>query len=223
MAGKQAWTDAKVKNVFDTWRSIIPFYRRGANGRTWQEAANELVQKKAGMHTLGIVRRPAVPGETELDDLDFFPFPEIDSTIGQDAIEAPIDGFMIAKKARDRRRRQGPARSTSRPPTPNSSLPEGRPEQRRRAIPRPTPATYNALQKKAVELVVEQRQAHLPVPGPRHPAGLRLHRDDPGDPAVPRPTRTTSTRLTKNIEAAEEDHLRRRGLRGRPRRSAGAH
>jgi multiple sugar transport system substrate-binding protein len=100
MDGKEDWTSAKVKNVFDTWRSIIPFYDPGANGRTWQEAANELVQKKAGMHTLGMFVGQQFPAN-ELDDLDYFLYPEIDPANGQDAIEAPIDGFMISKRARD--------------------------------------------------------------------------------------------------------------------------
>src|SRR3954465_11378920 len=31
------------------------------------------------------------------DDLDFFNFPEIDSNVGSDTLDAPIDGFMISK------------------------------------------------------------------------------------------------------------------------------
>jgi multiple sugar transport system substrate-binding protein len=100
MGGKEDWTSAKVKGVFDTWRSIIPFYDPGANGRTWQEAANEIVQKKAGMHVLGMFVGAQFPAN-ELDDLDYFLFPEIDSANGQDSIEAPIDGFMISKKPKD--------------------------------------------------------------------------------------------------------------------------
>ena len=34
-------------------------------------------------------------------DLDFFTFPEIDSTVGADAIDAPIDGFMMAAKPKN--------------------------------------------------------------------------------------------------------------------------
>ena len=37
----------------------------------------------------------------EQDDIDFFTFPEVDSTIGADAIDAPIDGFMMAKKPKN--------------------------------------------------------------------------------------------------------------------------
>ena len=31
-----------------------------------------------------------------IDDIDFFAFPEINAEHGQDAVEAPIDGFMMA-------------------------------------------------------------------------------------------------------------------------------
>ena len=35
------------------------------------------------------------------EDLDFFPFPEIDSAVGTDAVEAPIDGFMMAARPKN--------------------------------------------------------------------------------------------------------------------------
>jgi multiple sugar transport system substrate-binding protein len=100
MGGKEDWTSAKVKGVFDTWKSILPYTQEGANGRTWQEAANDLVQKKAGMHTLGMFVGAQFQAN-ELDDLDYFPYPEIDPANGQDSVEAPIDGFMVSKKAKD--------------------------------------------------------------------------------------------------------------------------
>src|SRR5215203_6416582 len=37
----------------------------------------------------------------ERDDLDFFPFPEVDSSVGTEAVEAPIDGFMMAKRPKN--------------------------------------------------------------------------------------------------------------------------
>ncbi len=100
MAGKEDWTGSKVKNVFDTWSSILPYTQEGANGRTWQEAANALVQKQAGMHTLGLFVGIQF-SDTEREDLDYFPYPEIDPAHGQDSVEAPIDGFMVTKKAKD--------------------------------------------------------------------------------------------------------------------------
>ena len=53
MAGKESWTDPKVKKVFDTWAGLLPYHQAGSLGRTWQEAAQSLVQKKSGMYLLG--------------------------------------------------------------------------------------------------------------------------------------------------------------------------
>jgi multiple sugar transport system substrate-binding protein len=95
MAGKESWSSDKVKKVFDTWTGLLPYHQDAALGRTWQEAAQSLQQKKAGMYLLGSFVAQQVDNGT---DLDFFAFPEIDSTIGADAIDAPIDGFMLAAK-----------------------------------------------------------------------------------------------------------------------------
>jgi multiple sugar transport system substrate-binding protein len=37
----------------------------------------------------------------DLADLAFFPYPAIDPANGQDAIDAPIDGFMMSKKVKN--------------------------------------------------------------------------------------------------------------------------
>jgi multiple sugar transport system substrate-binding protein len=100
MAGKVAWTDAKVKTVFDTWRGLLPLHQEGSLGRTWQESAQALQKKEAGTYLLGTFVAQQFPKE-EQDDLDFFPFPEVDSTIGADALDAPIDGFLMAKEPRN--------------------------------------------------------------------------------------------------------------------------
>ncbi len=100
MAYKQSWTDPKVKAVFDLWKSLLPFQQEAPNGRTWQEAAQDLGAKKSGMYLLGSFVAQQFQG-ADLDDLDFFTFPEVDSSIGTGAIEAPIDGFMVSKKAKN--------------------------------------------------------------------------------------------------------------------------
>ncbi|MFE0628212.1 ABC transporter substrate-binding protein [Streptomyces sp. NPDC058864] len=101
MAGEESWTDPKVKQVFDLWRGLMPFHDKGANGRTWQEAAQSLAQKKTGMAVFGLPHPGQQFPEADRDDLDFFPFPEIDPQFGQDTVEAPIDGFLMSRKARD--------------------------------------------------------------------------------------------------------------------------
>jgi multiple sugar transport system substrate-binding protein len=96
MAGKEAWDTPKVKTVFDTWKRLLPYHQEAALGRTWQEAAQTLQQKKAGTYVLGMFLGQQFTKGADLDDLDFFGFPEIDSAVGTDAVEAPIDGFMMA-------------------------------------------------------------------------------------------------------------------------------
>ncbi|MEJ2855229.1 MULTISPECIES: ABC transporter substrate-binding protein [unclassified Saccharothrix] len=97
MAGKEDWQSPKVKEVFDTWKRLLPFHQENALGREWQEAAQSLGQGKSGMYLLGSFVAQQFKGP-DLDDLDFFPFPEINPAHGQDTVEAPIDGYMMARK-----------------------------------------------------------------------------------------------------------------------------
>jgi multiple sugar transport system substrate-binding protein len=102
MAGKASWTDTKVKTVFDHWSELLPYHQEGFMGRTWQDAAQTLVAKKAGMYLLGTFVGQQFTDKADLDDLDFFAFPEIDPAYGQDTVEAPTDGFMVSKAPKNR-------------------------------------------------------------------------------------------------------------------------
>ncbi|WP_128435422.1 ABC transporter substrate-binding protein [Streptomyces cyaneus] len=102
MAGKAAWTDAKVRKAFDLWAEILPYHQEGAVGRTWQDAAQTLASKKAGMYLLGTFVAQQFTNKADLDDLDFFAFPEIDPAYGQDTVEAPTDGFMMSKSPKNK-------------------------------------------------------------------------------------------------------------------------
>ena len=130
MAGKEAWDSPKVATVFDTWKRLLEVSQPNSLGRTWQEAAQTLAQKKSGMYLLGTFVGQQFTEGAQRDDLDFFPFPEVDSSVGADAVEAPIDGFMMAQAGRRtptaprscwstsaRRRRRTPIS----PPTPTTS------------------------------------------------------------------------------------------------------
>src|SRR5438270_2141455 len=48
MAGKEAWDSPKVKNVFTHWAELMPYYSDGPLGLTWQEAAQQPIDKQAG-------------------------------------------------------------------------------------------------------------------------------------------------------------------------------
>jgi multiple sugar transport system substrate-binding protein len=101
MAGEKSWDSKEVKAVFDQWRELLPLHQPDALGRTWQEAAQSLLNKESGMYTLGMFLGQQFPEGAERDDLDFFPFPEIDPAVGSDVVEAPIDGFMMAARPRN--------------------------------------------------------------------------------------------------------------------------
>ncbi|WP_327696348.1 ABC transporter substrate-binding protein [Streptomyces sp. NBC_00459] len=102
MAGKASWTDAKVRATFDNWAEILPYSQEGSTGRTWQDAAQTLVSKKAGMYLLGTFVGQQFTNATDAADLDFFAFPEIDPSFGQDTVEAPTDGFMLSKSPKNK-------------------------------------------------------------------------------------------------------------------------
>jgi multiple sugar transport system substrate-binding protein len=97
MAGKESWTDPKVKSVFTTWAAQLPLHQEGALGRDWQDAAQTLVGKQSGMMLLGTFIGEQFTAKADYDDLDFFPYPQVNAAQGQDSIDAPIDGFMLSK------------------------------------------------------------------------------------------------------------------------------
>src|SRR5215203_2265074 len=53
MAGRESWTDERVKNVFTQWETILPHHQENPNGRTWQEAGSAFANGECGMMTIG--------------------------------------------------------------------------------------------------------------------------------------------------------------------------
>ncbi len=100
--GKQKWTDPRVANVFKKWSEMASFYNQGLAGTTWQQAADLVVQKKAGMYILGLFVSDQfkAAGAADLADLDFFPFPDMGTQYdAEKALDAPIDIMMMSKKS----------------------------------------------------------------------------------------------------------------------------
>ncbi|WP_037577667.1 ABC transporter substrate-binding protein [Phaeacidiphilus oryzae] len=102
MRNGDKWNTPQVKQVFDTWRELLPYYSPGALGLTWQEGAQQLLTQKAGMMVIGLDQIGTIFTGSKADDLGFFAFPEIDSQYGQDAVEAPIDGFLVSKSPKNK-------------------------------------------------------------------------------------------------------------------------
>jgi len=97
----QGWNSSQVAAVFDQWKQLIPYYSPGFLGLTWQEGANQILNKQAGMMVLGLDQIGTIFTGSNEDDLGFFPFPEIDPANGQDSVEAPIDGFMVSRSPKN--------------------------------------------------------------------------------------------------------------------------
>jgi multiple sugar transport system substrate-binding protein len=96
LQGKHSFTDAKVVDVFNTWKQVLPYFDPNGTAVSWQEASNQLIQGQCGMLLTGTFFADAVP-KGSIDDLDFFKFPVIDSSV-PDAEEAPTDGLFASAK-----------------------------------------------------------------------------------------------------------------------------
>jgi multiple sugar transport system substrate-binding protein len=91
-----------------------------------------------------------------LKDIDFFPFPEINPEHGQDAVEAPIDGFMLSKDPKNEAAGKAlleylggaEAQQTYLKSDPNNVATNNQADD----------SNYNALQKKAVDLISGSKQ-----------------------------------------------------------------
>ncbi|MEU3985973.1 ABC transporter substrate-binding protein [Streptomyces sp. NPDC026672] len=101
LRGQTSWTDKRTARVLDLWRELTPYYQKSGGGRSWQDAAQTLLDKKSGMAVIGLFLGQQITDEKIRADIDFFPFPEIEAANGQDAVEAPTDGFMLSRKPRN--------------------------------------------------------------------------------------------------------------------------
>jgi multiple sugar transport system substrate-binding protein len=155
MAGKESWEDAKVKQVFKNWAEVLPFHQSGSLGRTWQEAAQSVVAKKSAMYLLGMFVGQQFTG-ADAADLDFFAFPSIDAAHAQDAVEAPIDGFLMSKSPKNA---DGAKALLTYLSTPEAQLAYlGADPNNVAANKNADTSKYTDLQKKAVELIGGAKQ-----------------------------------------------------------------
>jgi multiple sugar transport system substrate-binding protein len=101
LTGQEKWTDSKVTAVFKKWAEITPYYSAAPNGTTWQQAADKLLRKQAGMYVLGLFvsdEFKATGKQADVDQLDFFPFPDLGTSFdAEKALDAPIDVYMATK------------------------------------------------------------------------------------------------------------------------------
>jgi multiple sugar transport system substrate-binding protein len=99
----QKWTDPKVTAVFKKWGEITKYYSPAFAGLTWEQGADQLLRKQAGMYLLGLFvsdEFKASGSQADVDQLDFFAFPDVGSSYdAEKALDAPIDVYMVSKKS----------------------------------------------------------------------------------------------------------------------------
>jgi multiple sugar transport system substrate-binding protein len=61
MAGKESWTDDRVKAVFAAWTDLLPLHQENPNGRTWEEAAASLGEQGGRHDDARLLRGRGVP------------------------------------------------------------------------------------------------------------------------------------------------------------------
>jgi multiple sugar transport system substrate-binding protein len=100
-AGKVAWTDQKVKDVFAQWAKIQPYITANHAALDWEDAAALFVQGKAANYVMGNFAVGVFKGGGMTDEnLGFVVFPEITPGLPR-AEEAPTDTIHIPTGAQN--------------------------------------------------------------------------------------------------------------------------
>ena len=105
---------------FNKWAELPPYHASGAHGRRGSRAPPRSQAGRQVPPAPSSASRSPTPAEP--DDLDFFPYPTIDSENGQEVLDAPIDGLMIAKKPKNEEGRSSSSPISAAPQAENAYL-----------------------------------------------------------------------------------------------------
>lgn len=99
-AGAIPYTDDRVRRVFDHWRRLIEpgYFIADHAERTWQVALDPLFEGRAAMVLLGNFVVPFFREAGIIEQIGFFPFPQIDPAVPRYE-DAPIDTVHIPANA----------------------------------------------------------------------------------------------------------------------------
>ena len=99
LAGREKWTDDRVKEVFRHWEQLLPYQNTNVLDLEWDGAMQLLLQKQAGFFMCGswFGANFLEQSQEDYDDLMIIPFPEINPDHARDTIDAPLDGICVAK------------------------------------------------------------------------------------------------------------------------------
>ena len=154
MAGKEKWTDPKVKTVFQKWAEILPFHQEDAAGRTWQDARRRSSRRRPGCTSSGMfasqqfaAAKPGGPRRSRL-----LPVPDLGHAIRRrEGARRPDRRVHAQQGAEEPRRRQGVPRVPRPAPRPRSLMTA---DQSNIAAAKDADTSgYTPLQKKAAEII----------------------------------------------------------------------
>lgn len=99
LAGREKWTDNRVKEVFRHWEMLLPFQNANVLDLEWDGAMQLLLQRQSGFFMNGswFGANFLEQSQEDYDDLWIIPFPEINPDHARNTIDAPIDGLCVAK------------------------------------------------------------------------------------------------------------------------------
>lgn len=102
MAGKVSYLDPKLDKVFDLWGDMVERGHFLENHATysWQEAQAPLINGEAAMYLIGNFIIPDMTSAGVVDNIGFFQFPSIDSSVAMYE-DAPTDTIHIPAKAKN--------------------------------------------------------------------------------------------------------------------------
>jgi multiple sugar transport system substrate-binding protein len=102
MQGRVAYTDRRVRRVFDRWRTLVErgCFSRNHASSSWQESQALLYTGEAGMMLIGNYIVPNFPPEVR-DRMAFAPFPVIDPSVGRYE-DAPMNTIHVPAGARNK-------------------------------------------------------------------------------------------------------------------------
>ena len=166
MAGKASWTDAKVRAAFDNWAEILPYSQEGPSVVPGRTRRRRSCRRRpaciwwAPSWASSSRMRPTVTTSTSSPSRRSTP------PSGQDTVEAPTDGFMLAKSPKNK---AGSVQLLEYLGTPEAEqiYLKSDPSVVAASTTADT-SSYSPLQKKAYD-DDQRREAPHPVHGPRQP------------------------------------------------------
>lgn len=98
VSGEVAWTDARVREVFDHWRQLFEHHAldTARANNSWQNAVADLANGTAAMWNIGEWLFEFGPLQAEMENIDFFPMPPIRPGVPKAEILHLYGAYMFA-------------------------------------------------------------------------------------------------------------------------------